>query len=98
MFFYDSDTKTCFLLDVFPCAIAEPNKKFTMTSLALTLDNVDVSENTEQISKLFPKCRPRSDINLNPVISLGRNDDHIDNTLATIMNIEKDNNRYYKDN
>lgn len=65
-----------------------------MTSLTLTLDNVDVSENTEQISKLFPKCRPRSDINLNPVISLGRDDDHIDNTLSSVMNIEKDNERY----
>ncbi|KAF2901579.1 hypothetical protein ILUMI_04608 [Ignelater luminosus] len=65
-----------------------------MTSLTLTLDNVDVSENTEQISKLFPKCRPRSDINLNPVISLGRDDDHIDNTLSTVMNIEKDNERW----
>ncbi|KAJ8949119.1 hypothetical protein NQ318_012867 [Aromia moschata] len=42
-----------------------------MTSLTLTLDNIDVSESTEQISKLFPKCRPRSDINLNPIIASG---------------------------
>ncbi|KAF5297250.1 hypothetical protein FQR65_LT10022 [Abscondita terminalis] len=65
-----------------------------MTSLTLTLDNVDGSENTEQISKLFPKCRPRSDINLNPIISLGRDDDHIDNTLSAVMNIDKDNERW----
>ncbi|XP_031336886.1 uncharacterized protein LOC116166167 isoform X2 [Photinus pyralis] len=65
-----------------------------MTSLALTLDNVDGSENTEQISKLFPKCRPRSDINLNPIISLGRNDDNVDNTLSAAMNNEKDNERW----
>ncbi|XP_067013633.2 uncharacterized protein [Anabrus simplex] len=37
-----------------------------MTSI-LQLDNLDCSSNTsEQITKLFPKCRPR-DINLNPV-------------------------------
>lgn len=65
-----------------------------MTSLTLTLDNVDGSENTEQISKLFPKCRPRSDINLNPIISLGRNDDNVDNTLSAAMNNEKDNERW----
>lgn len=64
-----------------------------MTSLTLTLDNVDVSENIEQISKLFPKCRPRSDINLNPVISLGREDENVDDTFTAVMNIEKDNNR-----
>ncbi|KAK5639301.1 hypothetical protein RI129_011793 [Pyrocoelia pectoralis] len=65
-----------------------------MTSLTLTLDNVDGSENIEQISKLFPKCRPRSDINLNPIISLGRNDDNVDNTLSAVMNNEKDNERW----
>lgn len=35
-----------------------------MTSVSLKLDNLSSSE---QITKLFPKCRPR-DINLNPVI------------------------------
>uniref|UniRef100_A0A1B6C7Z7 Protein lin-10 n=2 Tax=Clastoptera arizonana TaxID=38151 RepID=A0A1B6C7Z7_9HEMI len=34
-----------------------------MTSVGLKLDNL---ANTEQITKLFPKCRPR-DINLNPI-------------------------------
>ncbi|XP_018325575.1 amyloid-beta A4 precursor protein-binding family A member 2-like isoform X8 [Agrilus planipennis] len=61
------------------------------TSITLALDNVDVSENTEQISKLFPKCRPRSDINLNPVIAAIREHD-IDNEKPPAMNIEKSNN------
>lgn len=65
-----------------------------MTSLTLTLDNVDVSENTEQISKLFPKCRPRSDINLNPIIPLGRGHESTDNSPISIMNIDRDNDRY----
>lgn len=64
-----------------------------MTSLTLALDNVDVSENTEQISKLFPKCRPRSDINLNPIIPLGRDHESTDNTIS-IMNIDRENDRY----
>lgn len=34
-----------------------------MTSVSVKLDNLSSSE---QITKLFPKCRPR-DINLNPV-------------------------------
>lgn len=65
-----------------------------MTSLTLALDN-DVSENTEQISKLFPKCRPRSDINLNPIINSSRDNECIDNTSSiTVMNIDRDNDRY----
>ncbi|XP_044257559.1 amyloid-beta A4 precursor protein-binding family A member 1-like isoform X13 [Tribolium madens] len=64
-----------------------------MTSLTLTLDNVDVSENTEQISKLFPKCRPRSDINLNPIILPGHEND-CENSTNTVMNIDSDNDRW----
>lgn len=64
-----------------------------MTSLTLTLDNVDVTESTEQISKLFPKCRPRSDINLNPIIAAGRENDHTDNAIVAVMNIDSDNER-----
>lgn len=68
-----------------------------MTSLTLTLalDNVDVTESTEQISKLFPKCRPRSDINLNPIIASSRrdNNEHTDNALITVMNVDSDNGR-----
>lgn len=45
-----------------------------MNSLTLPLDNIDVSDSTEQISKLFPKCRPRSDINLNPIIRTSSNE------------------------
>ncbi|XP_063914938.1 uncharacterized protein LOC135131239 isoform X2 [Zophobas morio] len=65
-----------------------------MTSLTLTLDNVDVSENTEQISKLFPKCRPRSDINLNPIIAPGHENECTDNITNTVMNIDSDNDRW----
>ncbi|XP_068916238.1 uncharacterized protein [Tenebrio molitor] len=68
-----------------------------MTSLTLTLDNVDVSENTEQISKLFPKCRPRSDINLNPIIAPGHENDCTENTANTVMNIDSDNDRWVAD-
>lgn len=66
-----------------------------MTSLTLTsLDNVDVNESTEQISKLFPKCRPRSDINLNPIIAAaGRENEHTDNAIITVMNVDSDNDR-----
>lgn len=65
-----------------------------MTSLTLALDNIDVSENTEQISKLFPKCRPRSDINLNPIIASDRDHDTIENTTNnTVMNIDSENDR-----
>lgn len=64
-----------------------------MTSLTLALDNIDVSENTEQISKLFPKCRPRSDINLNPIIASGREHECVDNTTNTVMNIDSENDR-----
>lgn len=64
-----------------------------MTSLTLTLDNVDVTESTEQISKLFPKCRPRSDINLNPIIASGRDNEHTDNAIITVMNVDSDNDR-----
>lgn len=64
-----------------------------MTSLTLALDNIDVSENTEQISKLFPKCRPRSDINLNPIITSDRDHDNIENTTNTVMNIDSENDR-----
>ncbi|XP_054277413.1 protein lin-10-like isoform X4 [Macrosteles quadrilineatus] len=41
-----------------------------MTSVSLKLDNLGSSE---QITKLFPKCRPR-DINLNPTITLDNHD------------------------
>ncbi|CAH1153767.1 unnamed protein product [Phaedon cochleariae] len=64
-----------------------------MTSLTLALDNIDVIENTEQISKLFPKCRPRSDINLNPIIASGRDHECIENTTNTVMNIDSENDR-----
>ncbi|KAG5883738.1 hypothetical protein JTB14_008580 [Gonioctena quinquepunctata] len=64
-----------------------------MTSLTLALDNIDVSENTEQISKLFPKCRPRSDINLNPIIASGRDHECIDNSANTVMNVDSENDR-----
>ncbi|KAJ8984274.1 hypothetical protein NQ317_009758 [Molorchus minor] len=64
-----------------------------MTSLTLALDNIDVNESTEQISKLFPKCRPRSDINLNPIIASGRDHECIDNTANTVMNIDSENDR-----
>lgn len=66
-----------------------------MTSLTLSLDNVDVSENPEHISKLFPKCRPRSDINLNPIISSNNHDhDRTDNSTIVVMNNDRDNDRY----
>ncbi|XP_018578903.1 uncharacterized protein LOC108916989 isoform X3 [Anoplophora glabripennis] len=68
-----------------------------MTSLTLALDNIDVSENTEQISKLFPKCRPRSDINLNPIIASGRDHECVDNTTNTVMNIDSENDRWIAD-
>lgn len=65
-----------------------------MTSLTLTLDNVDVSDNTDQINKLFPKCKPRSDINLNPILSLSRDRDYANNITSAMMNVEADvNNR-----
>lgn len=62
-----------------------------MTSLTLPLDNIDVSENTEQISKLFPKCRPRSDINLNPIIRAPLNEHEcVENspTNTVLMNLQ----------
>ncbi|XP_044764668.1 uncharacterized protein LOC123321277 isoform X2 [Coccinella septempunctata] len=65
-----------------------------MTSLTLALDN-DVSEGIERITKLFPKCRPRSDINLNRIISL----DHEPNESIShrVMNIESENDRWLAD-
>lgn len=69
-----------------------------MTSLTLTLDNVDVSDNTDEINKLFPKCKPRSDINLNPVLSSIRDHDHSNNITSTMMNVEADINNRYKSN
>nr|CAI5852692.1 unnamed protein product [Callosobruchus analis] len=68
-----------------------------MTSLTLALDNIDVGDNTEQISKLFPKCRPRSDINLNPIIASGRDHACIDNTTNTVMNLDSENDRWLAD-
>lgn len=62
-----------------------------MSSLTLPLDNIDVSENTEQISKLFPKCRPRSDINLNPIIRASSNEHECvedTSTNAVVMNLQ----------
>lgn len=64
-----------------------------MTSLTLALDNIDVSEKTEEISKLFPKCRPRSDINLNSIITAGRDHECIDNAIIPVMNVESENDR-----
>ncbi|XP_057666762.1 uncharacterized protein LOC130900197 isoform X10 [Diorhabda carinulata] len=64
-----------------------------MTSLTLALDNIDVTENTEQISKLFPKCRPRSDINLNPIIVSGRDHECNENTENTVMSADSENDR-----
>nr|XP_023017201.1 amyloid-beta A4 precursor protein-binding family A member 2-like isoform X6 [Leptinotarsa decemlineata] len=64
-----------------------------MTSLTLALDNIDVSENTEKISKLFPKCRPRSDINLNPIIASERDHECIENSTNTVMNVDSENDR-----
>ncbi|RZC37393.1 uncharacterized protein BDFB_001934 [Asbolus verrucosus] len=54
-----------------------------MTSLTLTLDNVD--------------CRPRSDINLNPIIASGHENDCRENTTNTVMNIDSDNDRWMAD-
>lgn len=62
-----------------------------MTSLTLPLDNIDVSDNTEQISKLFPKCRPRSDINLNPIIRTSSNEHECVETTpinTVVMNLQ----------
>lgn len=64
-----------------------------MTSLTLALDNIDVTEKTEEISKLFPKCRPRSDINLNSIITAVRDHECIDNITAPVMNIDSENDR-----
>ncbi|XP_057666733.1 uncharacterized protein LOC130900197 isoform X7 [Diorhabda carinulata] len=68
-----------------------------MTSLTLALDNIDVTENTEQISKLFPKCRPRSDINLNPIIVSGRDHECNENTENTVMSADSENDRWIAD-
>ncbi|XP_050519203.1 uncharacterized protein LOC114331300 isoform X3 [Diabrotica virgifera virgifera] len=68
-----------------------------MNSLTLALDKIDVSENTEQISKLFPKCRPRSDINLNPIVASGRDHECIENTTNTIMSVDSENDRWIAD-
>lgn len=65
-----------------------------MTSLTLPLDNIDVSENTEQISKLFPKCRPRSDINLNPIVASSKDHECVEYTSTnTVMNVQDENDR-----
>ncbi|XP_072402773.1 uncharacterized protein [Diabrotica undecimpunctata] len=68
-----------------------------MNSLTIALDKIDVSENTEQISKLFPKCRPRSDINLNPIVASGRDHECIENTTNTIMSVDSENDRWIAD-
>ncbi|XP_065165959.1 uncharacterized protein [Atheta coriaria] len=74
-----------------------------MTSLTLALDNA-VTESTEQISKLFPKCRPRgADINLNPLLGrehAERNDNHRHSHAAAVMNVDardRDNDRWVMD-
>lgn len=64
-----------------------------MTTLTLALDNIDVNEKTEEISKLFPKCRPRSDINLNSIITGGREHECIDNSSKSVMNVDGENDR-----
>lgn len=82
-----------------------------MTSLTLQLDNVELCSNksdcdtSEQITKLFPKCRPRSDVNLNPIIistnttttTTTTNQEHeLTNTDVisdTVMNIERNTDR-----
>ncbi|XP_030756265.1 uncharacterized protein LOC115882361 isoform X11 [Sitophilus oryzae] len=68
-----------------------------MTSLTLPLDNIDVSENTEQISKLFPKCRPRSDINLNPIGGSEKEHECVENATNTAMNTHNENDRWLAD-
>ncbi|XP_076262525.1 uncharacterized protein LOC143197738 isoform X20 [Rhynchophorus ferrugineus] len=68
-----------------------------MTSLTLPLDNIDVSENTEQISKLFPKCRPRSDINLNPINGSEKEHECVENSTNTAMNAQNENDRWVAD-
>ncbi|KAK9889877.1 hypothetical protein WA026_008678 [Henosepilachna vigintioctopunctata] len=67
-----------------------------MTSLTLALDN-DVNENIEQISKLFPKCRPRSDINLNPILTLERDNESNEINSNRVMNIDSENDRWLGD-
>lgn len=73
-----------------------------MTSLALQLDNIDVCssnsvcDSAEQITKLFPKCRPRSDINLNPIIISSTTKEHEitdNNAIDTVMNVERGSDR-----
>ncbi|CAG9759960.1 unnamed protein product [Ceutorhynchus assimilis] len=69
-----------------------------MTSLTLPLDNIDVSENSEQISKLFPKCKPRSDINLNPIVASSKDYEFAENTTTnTVMNVQDENDRWMAD-
>ncbi|XP_050313970.1 uncharacterized protein LOC126748651 isoform X2 [Anthonomus grandis grandis] len=69
-----------------------------MTSLTLPLDNIDVSENTEQISKLFPKCRPRSDINLNPIVDPSKEHECVDHTATNlVMNVQDKNDGWMAD-
>ncbi|KAJ8872408.1 hypothetical protein PR048_026012 [Dryococelus australis] len=61
----------------FRCVISDANF-YAMTSL-LQLDNLDcTSTSSEQIIKLFPKCRPR-DVNLN---SVPIQDDNNENTIV----------------
>lgn len=65
-----------------------------MTSLTLQLDNVELCSNksdcdtSEQITKLFPKCRPRSDVNLNPIIISTNTTTTTTSTTTTTTNQE----------
>lgn len=70
-----------------------------MTSLTLQLDNELCStksdcDTSEQITKLFPKCRPRSDVNLNPILISPQEHEYTDNAVSnTVMNIERNTDR-----
>ncbi|XP_060529602.1 amyloid-beta A4 precursor protein-binding family A member 2-like [Cylas formicarius] len=67
-----------------------------MTSLTAAFGKIEGSENNvEQISKLFPKCRPRSDINLNSIIASGKENVSVDNATRKndIMSFNGENDR-----
>lgn len=70
-----------------------------MTSLTLQLDNDLCStksdcDTSEQIIKLFPKCRPRSDINLNPILITSQEHECTDNEVSnSVMSTERNTER-----
>lgn len=71
-----------------------------MTSLTLQLDNDLCStksdcDTSEQIIKLFPKCRPRSDINLNPILITSQEHECTDNEVSnSVMSTERNTERW----